>query len=1098
MGVNSIKISDMRYFILCLLALIALPSLATVHADFSADRFNGCPPLLSTFTNTSTTTIGTLSFRWDFSNGNSSTQTHPSAVFSNSGTYRVRLIATNGIESDTATKSVVVFRVPQSNFTAPVTTLCLGDTLFLNSNVIQGDAQITDYAWGFGNGVASSNPNPMYVYTQTGLYDITLVIQDGNHCSTSNTRTQYIRVKNSPTALFSASPAVTCTTSQEVTFTNYSTGTGLSYFWQLTNTDTSTEQNPVHTYVSESYNVILTVTDADGCSSSTGQRIIAEPLYADFQASKTNVCVGEQVFFNNTSNFSGPSSWDFGNGVTSTNFSPYYTYTQPGVYTVSLSQTAGGCHDDVTKVAYITVREGVVPTFNVTGGSGGCNEQSPLTFTNTTQGNGLQYAWNFGDGSSSTDYSSQHTYLGNGTFTITLTATDPNGCVSKAATSVTVNNFLPAPDFQINGLNCEGGELVFDNTSAQGWNLYNGGYSFMWTFGDGDTSYAVRPSHTYQNPGTYNVSLTIYNSIGCDSTIVKPGIITIDTLGLDFSVSQTFSPCPPFVALFSSTASRTDLVYNWNFGDGLTDTAQNPTHIFFHPGIFTVALTATTGNGCSKTVTYPRLIEVQGPYGIFDAKPTEGCLPLKVDFIAAVSDNTKNIWCDLGDGSLIGDSMAFNYTYTTLGVFHPKFILVDHVGCTVPYDLPAVVTHYPATLNVTDTAICTGASIAVNLGNDGLYKWVPSADIACDTCPVQVIVPAKSASYAVSATNQYCTIHDTLDVFVDTIPVLTPSAVKACTNSQINLFAGNAHRIAWSPATYLSDTSSAHVVCNVTDTVDYTVTAFNSLGCSATAQVSVTAINKLVLNALGDVTACAADSFNLLATLSDKPDAPVSFMWSPAGYLDSANVANPVGRFLNQSEKFTVIVKSDNCTADTATVQVTVYGLPQMEVTEPLTTSPHAEVKLWASSMSDLNYSWVAKDEVKCPGCRITTINPAETQMVYVTGTDNNGCKATDSLQIRVMACDPESIFMPNVFTPNGDGVNDQVAVTSKVVTSLDYFRVFDEWGRMVYETKNINEGWDGKVNGQPASIDVFVYVLKGKCQNGAEVTKQGDITIVK
>lgn len=1089
----------MRYFLLYLLALIALPSLATVTADFTANRYNGCPPLLSTFTNTSTTTTGVLTYRWDFANGNFSSDTNPSAIFVNSGTYRVRLIASNGIESDTVTKSIVVFRVPQANFQAPSTTVCLGDTLFLNGNITLGDAPISDYAWGFGNGVASSMANPFYVYTQTGLYDITLVVQDTNRCSISQTRNQFVQVVDNPSASFTASPSVSCAQSQQVNFTNTSTGNGLTYLWQLTNTQQSTAANPTYTYSNETYNVSLVVTDVNGCTASSSQRVSVENLVADFFANKTEVCTGEQIYFNNLSNISGSSQWSFGDGNTSNATSPYYDYSTPGTYTVTLTQTAAGCTDVVQKVQYIVVRQGFVPSFSTDGAPTACNEQSPITFTNTTQGSGLTYSWNLGDGSPIvTDSVVSHTYNANGNYTVALTITDENGCIAKVSSLVSITTFVPAPNFTASGLFCRGGTISFTNTTAQGYSLFNSGYQFLWTFGDGDSSRAPVPTHVYNQPGTYTVTLTVTNSIGCDSTIVKPDFITIDTVGVDFNVNETFSPCPPFVTIFNSTTTHNELIYDWNFGDGLTDTAQNPTHIYFHPGIFDVSLTVRTGNGCYSTARYPRLIEVQGPYGVFAATPNDGCIPLTVDFMAAISDNTKNIWCDLGDGSLISDSLMFSYTYTTLGTFNPKFILVDHVGCTVPYELPAIVTHQPALLNVVDTAICAGASVQVTLPGTDSYQWTASPDITCDTCSSFTITPAVSRDYVVSATNQFCTISDTMHVFVDTIPVLTPSSLKVCANTELQLFAGNAYRIAWSPASFLSDTSVASPLCVANDTIQYTVTGYNSLGCFTSTQVVVTTIEKLDLSAIGDVTACAFDSFQLSAILADGPDAPVSFTWSPAGYLDAANVANPVGRNLIQSTTFRVIAGSDNCAADTATVIVNINNLPDLQVSESLTTSPGAEVKLWASSMQDLNYNWLAKEQFSCADCRITTINPTETQTVYVTGTNQYGCQTTDSLLIKVMACNPDAVFMPNIFTPNGDGMNDELAVTSKVVTSLDYFRVFDEWGRMVFETRSINDGWDGKVNGQPVSVDVFAYILQGKCENGEEVVKYGNITLVK
>ncbi|HLP49282.1 MAG TPA: PKD domain-containing protein [Chitinophagales bacterium] len=1095
----------MRYFILFLFAVLTLPSMATVHADFGADRWNGCPPLLSTFTNTSTNTSvvpgDTLKYRWDFSNGNGSGSLNPSAIFQNSGTYRVRLIATTAITniSDTVTKSVVVFRVPQANFQAPTTTICFGDTFFLNSNVTLGDAPITDYAWGFGNGVASSITNPFYVYTQTGLYDVTLVIQDSNHCSVSLIRPQYVNVVPKPVASFTANPATTCAQSQLVSFTNLSTGNNLSYFWQLTNTVTSTAANPTHTYVNETYLASLKVTDVYGCTSTASQAITVSDLSADFLANKTEVCTGEQIYFYNHSNFSGTSAWDFGDGYTSNATSPYYSYTQPGTYTVKLTQSFGNCTDVVEKVAYIYVKQGFIPSFTMSGEPTECNEPAVVDFVNTTNVPGANVVWNFGDGSAtSTEQNVTHTYSGNGNYTVTLTVTDPNGCVSKTTSVVPVSTYVPVPSFYCDTLVCRGGTIKFTNTSTNPYLLSNGTFSWLWTFGDGDSSTQASPTHIYQQAGVYSVTLRITNSLGCDTFITVPNLVRVDVVDVDFVVNETFSPCPPFVALFASTCNKNNVVYEWSFGDNQTDTAADPTHIYFYPGIFDVSLVVTTPNGCTDTALYPHLIEVQGPYGVFAATPTSGCAPLTVSFMASISDNTRNMWCDLGDGSLVTDSLQFNYTYTTLGNFNPKFILVDHVGCTVPYSLPVIRTHAPSPLNLKDTAVCAGALVNIpTLGTDS-YQWVASPDITCDTCSSLSITPSKSGDYIVKATNQYCTVADTMHVFVDTIPVLNPSTFNVCSNSEIELYVGDAYAISWSPALYLSDSAIARPVCKPQDSILYIVTAYNSLGCTATALVDVVALDKLKIEAIGDITACAFDSFQLSTSVVHGPDAAIAYSWSPAGNLDATDIANPVGRNLISSTTFQVIASSGTCAADTATVMVNVNNLPDLQVSEPVTTSPYAEVKLWASSMQDLTYAWTAKDSLSCAGCRITSLYPGQTQMVQVTGTNEFGCKTTDSVQIRVMACDPESVFLPNIFTPNGDGLNDEFFVSSKVLSSINYFRIFDEWGSLLFETKNINDAWDGKVNGQSASTDVFVYLLQGTCQNGGEVTKYGNITLVR
>ncbi len=1095
----------MKNLLLVILITLSVKSFGLVQASYTIDRPNGCPPLLSTFTNTTsfTPTIpnDTLAYYWDFNNGNTSRLQHPNATFFNSGTYRVKLVVRSaGGEADSFTRSVRVFRVPQANFQAQVANLCLGDTLVLNSNVTLGDAPITDYAWGFGNGIASSTTNTAYVYTDTGRYDITLVIQDSNRCSISLIKPQYVTVAFKPTAAFTASPAISCSASQLVSFTNSSSapsGTPLTYSWVLAPGVTSTATNPTHTYSNTVQNVQLTVTDGFGCSARATRQVVVGGLTVDFFASNTEPCTGQPVHFTNGSNLTGNSIWYFGDGTYSYSTDPDKTYFTPGVYTVKLVQYVGACSDSITKTAYITVKQGFIPSFSVTPPSGGCNSVATVNFTNTTPGSGLTYEWTFGDGGNSTAANPSHVYTTNSNFQVVLKVKAPNGCESSISSTVPINSYLPVPNFTADTVTCRGGAVNFQNNSTTAANVNWGNLNWLWTFGDGDSSRAARPTHNYQNAGVYSVGLTISNSLGCDTTVYRYNYIRVDTIAVDFTVNQTFSPCPPFVSIFKSTVTNPNVEYLWDFGDGNVDTATHPTHIYFYPGIYTVSVNVISPSSCTAVKVYKDLIEVQGPSGTFTAAPTTGCVPLTVGFTANISANTKNMWCDLGDGSLISDSLAFNYTYNHLGVFNPRFILIDHVGCTVPYNLTPVITHEAPPLSVFDTAICAGQSIEVSM-DSSRYQWSPSVGLSCDTCAALTITPAATINYVLASSNAYCTIYDTMHIFVDTIPVLKPFATKVCRNTPVELKVGEAFAMAWSPALYLSDSTIANPVSTASDTIVYDVTGTNSLGCGVSTTATVIVIDKLEVDAVADVAVCSGEAFQLGAWLLDSIDAVINYNWTPAAHLSAADIANPTGSNLSASTLFHVVATSGTCTADTASVRVTINQLPKMELSENVTTTINAEVKMYAESRQKLTYAWTAIDSLSCADCRITNLYPLQSQTVQVTGTDENGCMVSDSLQVRVVDCDPESIFLPNIFTPNGDGLNDELFIGSKVLASINFFRVFDQWGQLVYETKNMNDKWDGKINGSPASVDVFAYVLEGKCHNGSPVLKYGNVSVVK
>ncbi|MFN8285627.1 MAG: PKD domain-containing protein [Chitinophagales bacterium] len=1071
---------------LCLITL-ALTTRANVQAGFTPDKTSGCPPLLVNFTNTSSS--GNLNYRWDFGNGNSSTLANPSAMFLTSGTYTVVLVVTNGLQSDSAIQTITVFELPQVDFTALNINACEKDTVKFLSNVTPGDAPVTDYAWGFGDGIASSAVNAKHVYAQPGLFDITLVVQDANNCTANKTKHNYIQVFAKPTAAFVASPAISCNASELISFTSSSTGNGLSYYWDLDSNATSTQQNPTYTYNQEKRNVKLIVTDVNGCTDTVKHSISVIDLHANFTANKLHACAGETIKFTNLSNFPGTSwNWFFGDGTAANSPNPQKVYSNPGVYTVTFIVKDGPCSDTLVKPNYITITTGFAVSFNADVTSS-CQTPMTVNFTNNTP-NGMQFTWTFGDGTTSTQEDPTKLYTTNGTFAVTLTVTDSSGCSVTGIVPGMISTSLPIPRFNSDSVGCPGNNISFINHSSDA--VY-----YSWNFGDGDTSNVSNPLHAYSAPGTYTVSLTATNAKGCDSTIVKH--ITIDDVHVDFAVNQTFSPCPPFVAIFHSTANKPHLKYKWSFGDGATDTAANPTHIYFYPGLYTVSVIATTTYGCSDTMTYVNLIEVQGPSGQFNVTPVEGCVPLTITVNATVSANTYSMWADLGDGGLVSDSLTFSYVYNQVDSFHPKFILIDHIGCKVSYNLPVIVTHTAPQLQLQDTAVCPGNLLLITAGADS-YKWQPATGLNCDTCSTVVVNPTHTVVYTVTAQNQYgCRVSDNMTITVEPLPVISPSAdAKVCKGQDVLLTAGNVARVAWSPSLYLNDSTSARPVCTPQQSITYTITAYNSLGCSNTDDVHIEVIEKVDVNAIGDTTLCVGGTVQLNSSLVDSSINDVKLNWYPANYLNNAAIANPIATVAGQAVNFMLVASAPGCAPDSETVLVNVSANPDIEASQDVTTTPGAEVQVYASSHSNLTYNWQAKDAVNCADCRHTYLNPTTSQVVYVTGTNAYGCSATDSLNINIIKCDPNSVYVPNTFTPNGDGNNDKLFIRSKTLANLEYFRVFDEWGRLVFETRNMQEGWDGTIGNYTAPLAVYVYTIKGQCENGADLMKSDNVAVIK
>jgi gliding motility-associated-like protein len=1084
----------MRFLYTLILTVLSLAAFSATN--ITSDKPAGCPPLLVNFADQSTITPTT--WKWNFGNGNTSIDSTPSAEFINSGIYQVTLVVSNGIETDTVVKTITVYKLPVVNFNASTSRTCLNDTIEFLSNITIGSAPITQYAWGFGNGVASSEPVATYFYNHIGAYTITLVVQDSNGCTANLSKPSFIHVYNPPVAAFIASPTSSCQIKQLVNFTNQSTGGGLSYFWQLDNNTTSTSADPSNIYPTEVATAILTVTDSNGCTSSASQKISVGPLTADFIASKTKACTGQPISFINSSSVQGTSwFWNFGDGTTATSSSASKAYSAPGIYTVTFVVSMPGCADSLTRQNYITIKQGLSPsTVSFTADSTfTCGTPLNALFTNTTPTDPSDtYHWSFGNGDTSDAENPSSMFTTPGNYTVVLTITDTNGCVITGTKSDMIQTARPVADFSVDSTACLGSTITFANKST------NAGI-FMWLFGDGDTSFVTSPSHQYAAAGTYTVTLFAYSRAGCDTSVVKTNCVTVSYVHVDFKVNSTFSPCPPFVCLFTNQSDAKVNKFQWNFGDGYTDTAANPTHIYFYPGVYTVTLTGHTPQGCYDTIVYPNLIIVQGPTGTFTLTPITGCIPLSVNISALPSANTQNIWCDMGDGTVVNDTLTISHVYTQARIYHPQFVLTDHVGCTVSYPLDSVIAYPVPVLTVSDTTVCPGTRVTLTVAsNVSEINWSPDTLLSCANCATVSLTPTDSIVYQVVATNQYgCQAAAPVHVNVVPFPILNDSvSARLCAGDTKALYVGNANNITWSPGLYLSDSTIANPVCTPMDSVTYTVTASNSIGCKVSAQVPVAVGKKVSVALPAEVKVCTDGSVNLPVSAIFISDLGATYLWNNPQYLNDIYSSDPLASVKRNTMDFMVVVRSGHCIPDTQTVVVDVVATPDIEVSTTVSTTPDAGVPLYAASHQELNYQWFAKDSFSCADCRRTILYPKETQTVYVEGTNSTGCSVRDSVQIDVLGCDPGTIFIPNTFTPNGDGLNDVLYVRTMTLSSLKFFRVFDEWGQMVFETNNLQQGWDGNVNSKQAATSVYVYELEGTCQNGYDVRKTGNVTAIR
>jgi len=300
-------------------------------------------------------------------------------------------------------------------------------------------------------------------------------------------------------------------------------------------------------------------------------------------------CVGETINLTANGQAGASYSWSGPGGFSSTQQNPTRpncTLNMAGTYTCTIA--VGSATNSATTEVVIYP----MPTANFTFTTVCAGSPTQFTSTSTTNpaGQTIQnYQWNFGDGQTGSGANPSHTYNAPGSYPVTLTVSCGGHCTSTKTQNVTVNA-LPTANFTYTTV-CAGNPTQFTSTSQGQIQSYN------WNFGDGQTGSGANPSHTYNAPGTYPVTLTVQGAGGCSDQIVQQV-----TVNAQPTANFTFNTvCRGNPTQFTSTATAPQgtqiQTYNWNFGDGQTGTGQTVTHTYAQPGEYTVTHTVGTSHG---------------------------------------------------------------------------------------------------------------------------------------------------------------------------------------------------------------------------------------------------------------------------------------------------------------------------------------------------------------------------------------------------------------------------------------------------------------------------------------------------------------------
>ncbi|RTL60297.1 MAG: PKD domain-containing protein [Sphingobacteriales bacterium] len=1149
---------------------------------------NGCIPFTINPVPTVSTPGTVSSWLWNFGDGTVSNAQNPSHTYNVTGTYTVKLfITTSGgcADSLVINNAVRTGNKPTPGFTASPLSICAGKPVqFTDASTGSPD----QWLWNFGDNTSSTQQNPSHSFDTSGTFTIGLTVFN-NGCADSVKKINYITVLP-PVPRFTVN--YDCAAGTNITFTDNSIG-ATTWAWDFGDGGTSALQNPAHTFALGTYNVKLTVTNG-ACSNSLTKTIkaIKESVNLTYdQAAKCkNIPFAFNAVISNPANITA-YNWSFSDGSAAGGTGVNHAFNNTGTQWVKLAVTdINGCKDSTAKIPIQSY--GPKAAYSFTPPTQCTNQDVTFNNTSTTDGtNAITSAlWSFGDGNTVSNINPTvlYKYTQAGSYNTKLKVTDTFGCSDSLSLPAVVTILKSSISFTaIDTLTCPGGSIQFNNTSA-GSNL-----TYNWNFGDGTTSAATNPLHTYTTTGKYKVTLTGTESIGCIDSMVKVNYITVDLPKAAFAVSDSFTICPPLQVQFTNNSTFYKSVL-WKFGDGNTSTVINPKYSYSIPNVYTVTLYVTSPGGCVDSVK--KIITVlSNTKGVLTYSPLSGCYPQTIDFKISSTNPVKYFW-DYGDGSTFftTDSIQ-HYQYGYPGYYLPKVTMQDAQGCLTPVFGPDTIKIFGAKADFSfdKTLLCDAGNVqfrdssftadavsnytwdfgdgtAVSAlknplhfySNPGIYKvtlTIRTANGCTNTMTKPALIKVvKSPQISITGNTVYCnpaTVQlnginqpDTsavywkwvinnntiinqqntgtlnfpaagsypvlltvvnssgcVDTATTTITVNQTPTVNAgkdtiiCLGSSITLQPAGAAVYTWSPATYLTCTNCNNPVSTPKGNITYYVTGTTPQACSAVDSITIKVQKPFTITASGDTNICAGQSVQLLASGADK------YIWSPGSGLNNPAISNPIAGPSATTNYMVVGYDNNGCFTDTAYVAVNVYNYPTVNLGRDTTIMGGSSIELKPISSNDVvSWQWTAEPAgtLSCYTCPITTAKPIVNSIYTVEVKNSIGCATTGAIKVIVL-CQGGKIYLPNSFTPNGDGINDWFYVMGNGVQTIKVFQIFDRWGKIIFNKRNIAansrlDGWNGQFNGVDLPTGVYPYIIEVICGDGALFKLNGSVTLIR
>ena len=984
------------------------------------------------------------------------------------------------------------------------------DTLTCTQNSIifflQNEQQdIAEYLWDFGDGNTSTLSKPFHNYTTEGQYTVCLTINDIYNCPKSICLENYVTVLD-PIANFSGDPLYEVCPPLITNFVNSSINTNI-YSWSFgDNSGLSDLENPSHIYNEPgSFDVTLIANSTEKCADTLtiNDYVVVDGPSGNFMFDSDSSCLPLTVSFLATSNDFYTFGWDFGNGETSFSNIPSmtdtveYVYENIGAFSPKLILSDGnGCIRTFTSdTIYVNSLE-LDFTTNI---ESSCMLPTTISLENKSISSNpeISYTWNV-VGNENFIFDTENTTFDInelGVYNVSLSAESANCIDTIQIDSLLKIGSVPVADFDLDSDQiCEELLTIFQNNST---NEFGDILAFEWNFGDGVTSNQEEGEHIFTSSENNTISLLVTTEFGCTDYIeqtiqILPNIVPI--LPDDYTMCIGDS-----VQILAETigSGLEETSFSWNEPNYLS--CNDCLQPFANPEDTTMfIITSENSNGCIAYDTINiNVVPIAGPQ-LSLSKDTIICdMDTAFISISNFDSNLNYLWSQSPSLSCTDCQFANAYpeddTYYTVTVS-------NEFGCFKTDSILVEVERSIDDFLIDEKGICEDSVTHLIIDNAVLNPiWQSDPSLSCINCYEVTAAPNQSQYYFVSVTSPAgCTYRDStlVTVIADSTLTINDNGL-ICLGEEFPLSSSGMGTAEWSPNVNLGDHTMSNTICQPDETTIYTVT-YTFDECIQRGDVFVEVIDKTEITATGD-TICIDESAILSANgIVDE------FLWYDSennllSQSDSLIYNTPI------SENLLVIGKYGLCEDDTAMVSIKVQ--PEIDVSintfnYDLYINSAEVVDIDFDESANYSYYWSPSEGLSCDDCPDPKIKSIEQAMQYtlVVTDELTGCTLEEIISVRFISlCSEKAFYIPNIFSPNNDGINDRFKIIAERPEEFNEIRLFDRWGNQMYFSTDILDSWDGSYKGQLLMPGVYVYRIIYTCfETGEQLDIYGDVTVMR